>query len=98
MLLFSPSAPRKPILIPPKGVVTRLSTNILAMPDLAIARAVRFIWDHYQEPIGVPEVAAAAGLNRRKLERLFPQMRIYFHKVENVFIQNAKTFEFFLPP
>ena len=64
-------APGEPILIPPKGVVTRLSTDILAVPDKAIARAVRFIWEHYHEPIGTDEVAAAAGLNRRKLERDF---------------------------
>jgi len=64
-------APRKPVLIPPKEVVTRLSTNILAVADLRIARAVRFIWEHYHEPIGTGEVAKAAGLNRRKLERDF---------------------------
>jgi LacI family transcriptional regulator len=70
-LMDGKRAPRKPVLIPPKGVVTRLSTNILAVPDLRVARAVRFIWEHYFEPIGTPEVAAAAGLNRRKLERDF---------------------------
>jgi len=31
-LMEGKRAPRKPILIPPKGVVTRLSTNILAVP------------------------------------------------------------------
>lgn len=66
-------APRKPILIPPKGVVTRQSTDILAVPDPRIAKAIRFIWDHYQEPIDAQKVATAAGLNRRKLERDFRQ-------------------------
>jgi LacI family transcriptional regulator len=70
-LMDGKRAPRKPILIPPKGVVTRLSTDILAVPDLKIARAVRFIWAHYSEPIGTPDIAAAAGVNRRKLERDF---------------------------
>jgi LacI family transcriptional regulator len=70
-LMAGRRAPREPILIPPKGVVTRLSTNILAVPDKRLARAVRFIWDHYPEPIGTREVAAAAGVNRRKLERDF---------------------------
>jgi LacI family transcriptional regulator len=64
-------APRRPILIPPKGVVTRLSTNILAVPDLKTARALRFIWENFQSPIGTKEIAAVAGLNRRKLERDF---------------------------
>jgi LacI family transcriptional regulator len=70
-LMDGKRVPRKPVLIPPKGVVTRVSTNILAVPDLHIARAVRFIWEHYPENIGTPEIAKAAGLNRRKLERDF---------------------------
>jgi transcriptional regulator GlxA family with amidase domain len=51
--------------------VTRLSTNILAVPDLKTARALRFIWENFQNPIGTKEIAAVAGLNRRKLERDF---------------------------
>ena len=70
-LMTGKPAPRKTILIPPKGVVTRRSTNVLAVPDPRLARAVRFIWEHYPEPIGTLDVAAAAGLNRRKLERDF---------------------------
>ncbi|MDB6016308.1 MAG: AraC family transcriptional regulator [Pedosphaera sp.] len=64
--------PRAPILIPPKGVVTRMSTNVLAVPDPKVARAVRFIFEHHQENnIGTPEVAAAAGLSRSALDRAF---------------------------
>lgn len=63
--------PKETLLIPPKGVVTRLSTNILAVPDPQIAKALRFVWERFPEPIGTPEVAAAAGLNRRTLERGF---------------------------
>ena len=70
-LMAGKRVPREPVLIPPKGVVPRLSTNILAVPDLKIARAVRFIRERHMEPIGTPEVALAAGLNRRKLERDF---------------------------
>ena len=65
------AAPAAPVLIPPKEVVTRLSTNILAVSDPQVARALRFIWENFPKPIGTPEVAAAAGLNRRKLERDF---------------------------
>jgi LacI family transcriptional regulator len=66
-------APREPVLVPPKGVATRLSTNILAVPDVSTAKALRFIWEHHREAIGVSEIAAAVGLNRRKLERAFRQ-------------------------
>ena len=64
--------PRAPILIPPKGVVTRMSTNIIAVQDPNIARAMRFIFDHFQDKnIGVPELARAAGLSRSALDRAF---------------------------
>jgi LacI family transcriptional regulator len=64
--------PTKPILIPPKGIVTRMSTNILAVPDPKVARAVRFILEHHQENnIGAPEVATASGLSRSALDRAF---------------------------
>jgi LacI family transcriptional regulator len=64
--------PRAPILIPPKGVVTRMSTNVLAVPDQKVARAIRFILEHHrQNNIGTPEVAAAAGLSRSALDRAF---------------------------
>ncbi|HVU26325.1 MAG TPA: DNA-binding transcriptional regulator [Verrucomicrobiae bacterium] len=70
-LMDGKPAPREPILIPPKGVVTRMSTNILAVPDVKVARGVRFIWEHYRENIGAPEVAAAAGLSRSSVDRAF---------------------------
>ncbi len=70
-LMDGKPAPREPILIPPKGVVTRMSTNILAVPDVRVARGVRFIWEHYRENIGVPEVAAVAGLSRSSVDRAF---------------------------
>ncbi|MEI7898738.1 MAG: DNA-binding transcriptional regulator [bacterium] len=91
-LMAGKRAPRRPILIPPKGVVTRLSTNILAVPDIRIARAVRFIWDHYPEAIGTSEVAAAAGLNRRKLERDFLMHlgQSVNHEITQMRIEHAK--------
>jgi LacI family transcriptional regulator len=65
-------APRSPILIPPKGIVTRMSTNVLAVGDPNIARAVRFIYEHHQDNnIGTPDVAAASGLSRSALDRGF---------------------------
>lgn len=65
--------PREPVIIPPKGVVTRQSTDILAVPHVPTARALRFIWEHYREPILTPDVAAAAGLSRRGLDHAFRQ-------------------------
>jgi LacI family transcriptional regulator len=66
-------APAAPLIIPPKGVVTRTSTDILAVPRVEVARALRYIWEHYTEPIQIADVATAAHLARRSLTRLFQQ-------------------------
>ena len=83
-------APAVPVLIPPKGVVVRQSTNILAVPNAKVARALRFIWEHYSEPIQTADIAAAAGLSRRSLERLFQKhigrslgTEITHHRIEH---------------
>ncbi len=91
-MLRGEPAPAEPLLIPPKGVVTRLSTNILAVPNVAVARAVRFIWEHYHEDIGTAEVAAAAGLSRRTLEREFVKHlgQTVNHEIAQVRVERAK--------
>jgi LacI family transcriptional regulator len=63
--------PREPILIPPAGVVTRTSTDILAVPDADVAIAIRYIWAHACEPISVNDVAAETSLSRRRMQDLF---------------------------
>jgi LacI family transcriptional regulator len=63
--------PRGPILIPPTGVIARQSTDILAVEDVAVARAISFLWQHLSEPIGIDDVAKAAGISRSTLKRRF---------------------------
>jgi len=70
-LMAGRAAPAKPILIPPTGVVTRKSTDVLALPDVDTARALRYIWEHFSEPLQVSDIAAAVAVSRRKLERHF---------------------------
>lgn len=62
---------RETILIPPKGIATRQSTDMLAIGDHTVAKALRFIWDHLDQNISVDDIALEAGVNRRKLERAF---------------------------
>lgn len=52
-------------------IVARRSTDVVAVEDPAVARAMRFIRDHTRGPVAVAEVARAAGLSRRVLERRF---------------------------
>jgi len=57
-------APKQPILSPPKGIVLRRSTDIPAIENLAISKAVRFIWDHFDEPINVDTIIKLTGMSR----------------------------------
>jgi LacI family transcriptional regulator len=50
-------------------VVTRRSTDVIAVEHPQLARALRYIRDHAREPMSVDDVARAAGLSRRALEK-----------------------------
>lgn len=62
---------RLPLMIAPKGIVERQSTNLMAVPDPVVARALRFIWDHFLENLSVDDVAAAAAVARSTICRKF---------------------------
>lgn len=64
-------APAKPILVAPLGIVTRRSTDVLAVEDRQLSAGLRFIREHAFESIGMNEVATAAGVSRRVFERRF---------------------------
>lgn len=59
------------ILIPPQGIVTRQSSNLLAIDDPQLARAIRFIRENACRSIQVNDIARAATLPRRTLEQRF---------------------------
>ena len=64
---------KKPILIPPRGVIARRSTDVVAIDDLLTAKAVRFIKQHACEGVDVADVARHCGISRRTMERTFAQ-------------------------
>lgn len=65
-------APDAGLRIPPTGVVTRVSTNIVAVHDARVARALAFIAENFPDPtLSVGDVASAVGMSRRNLERSF---------------------------
>jgi LacI family transcriptional regulator len=59
------------ILIEPIDVVTRQSTDMLAIEDAHVAKAVTYIRQNFSKLIQVNDVADAVGLSRRTLERKF---------------------------
>jgi LacI family transcriptional regulator len=60
-----------PILVPPRGITTRLSTDILAVEHPLVASALRTIWDHYTERIGAKQIAATVPMSYRRLHDAF---------------------------
>jgi len=63
--------PAKPVYIDPSGVVSRASTDILAIEDQVLAAALRFIRDHACEAINTDDVVRSVPLSRSVLERRF---------------------------
>lgn len=63
--------PAEPILLPPTGVRVRQSTDTLAAHKPIVARAVRYMFDHYQEPIDIDHVVQHVGGSRGGLFKAF---------------------------
>lgn len=59
------------IVIHPTHVITRRSTDILAIEDREVAEAMRFIQQHSKEAIQVRDVVDSVAVSRRALERRF---------------------------
>lgn len=53
------------------GVVSKLSSDTLAVQDPQLAAVMRLIQTRYREPIGMAEILAAVPMARRSLERKF---------------------------
>jgi LacI family transcriptional regulator len=57
--------------IKPCRVVTRASTDVIAVDDAHVSKAAKYINDSCRQTIYVEDVAKAAGLSRRVLEKRF---------------------------
>lgn len=73
-LLRGEPAPAEPIRIEPTGVTARQSTDLLAIEDEDLAKAIRFIRDHTADPIDVKDVLREVAISRRALERGFQKV------------------------
>lgn len=60
-----------PILVPPQGVVTRRSTDVMVIDDAVVADALRFIRDHMPGSIDVNDVVRHASVSRSMFYRRF---------------------------
>jgi LacI family transcriptional regulator len=62
---------RRTILVEPLWVVTRQSTDVLAVDDREVAEALRFIRENARHPIGVDDVVRQLAVSRRAMEIRF---------------------------
>lgn len=63
--------PKEPIRVPPAGLIVRKSSDLFAVNHEGVARSLRFIGEHYHEPIGVADLAKAAVMSLRGFHQAF---------------------------
>jgi LacI family transcriptional regulator len=90
-LMSGVARPAAPILIAPGGVKTRQSTDILAVEDRNIAKALRNIRERACNGLSVDRVAEDAGLSRSVLQRKFRKLlgRTVHEEILNVRLKRA---------
>ncbi|MBI1338349.1 MAG: helix-turn-helix domain-containing protein [Phycisphaera sp.] len=70
-LMAGGPAPKTPIMIPPKGIITRQSTDVLAASDPRVVKALRFMWEHVSDNLSVDQIVDHVGVSRSTLEKAF---------------------------
>ena len=72
-LMDGEKPPRKPILIPPRGITVRASTDFTAATSPIVRRALEYIHVHLDKPFGLSQIADGIGSSRATIARLFEQ-------------------------
>jgi LacI family transcriptional regulator len=70
-LLSNRKLTERQVVVPPKGIVTRMSSDILAVDDQAVAKGLLYIRDNLGEQFGISDVVRASGVSRSNLEHRF---------------------------
>lgn len=93
----------EPILIPPQGIVTRRSTDVMVVGDAIVTDALRFIRDHASESIDVQDVVEQLSVSRSMFYRRFEKamgrsphehiLRVRMDRVKELLIQTALPLE-----
>jgi LacI family transcriptional regulator len=67
------TAPDHLLLIAPRGMVVRGSSDVFAVADRRVADALQYIHHNIHRRVRVPEISRHVGVNRRTLEKAFRQ-------------------------
>jgi LacI family transcriptional regulator len=91
-LLRGKRPPDGPVLVPPLGLVTRQSTDTLAVEDEDVVAALRFIREHRGRSISVQDVLDQVPVSRRSLYRKFQEVmgRSLAQEIRLAHIEQAK--------
>jgi LacI family transcriptional regulator len=79
---------RSTVLVPPVGVVSRDSTDMVAVDDPKLSQAVQFIRQHLSEPFNVDDLLRQVAVSRRWLEYRF---RDRFGRSPHDYISEARV-------
>jgi LacI family transcriptional regulator len=92
-LLRGKKVPKAVPRIPPMEVVTRQSTDVLAVEDTDVAAALRHIHEHATEGLSVKQMLEAVPINRRTLERRFVSVLGHtpLEEIRRVRLERAKV-------
>lgn len=91
-LMDGQTPPLEPILVPPQSLVVRESTDFHAVEDPLIAKALAFIANRSDDPIGAQNVADAVDTGLRTLQRHFQEHlgRAIGSEIQYVRLERAK--------
>jgi LacI family transcriptional regulator len=86
-------APARPVVISPNGVTVRRSTDTIATPDPEVAKALRFLRDHYRENISMREVATVLDRSLRRVQSVFREHigRTMVQELIRLRVEHAKS-------
>ncbi len=84
--------PAEPLRVPPAGLIVRKSSDLLAVEHQGVARGLRFMHEHFHEPITIKDVVSVASMSRRGLHKAFMQVlgRTPGEELHKLRIQKAK--------
>ncbi len=85
--------PRRPILVQPRKLVARRSTDVLAVADPDVAAALRFLREHACDGIRMDDVLEHVSVSQRVLERKFRRLLGRTPKAELLRVQVARARE-----
>lgn len=91
-LMHGKSPPSKPTRIPPKGLIERKSSDLLAVNHPGVARSLQFLWKNFHRPIGVEDLVTVAAMSRSALHQAFLEHigRPPGKELHRIRIENAK--------